>query len=136
MSNVSRVLLVLLFLLLGAAAACAQTVCPYCGRIKVPANSISRNSVSVASDNTTTELAKYKARFAATHNIKGHVLSSLGFGAGRYEGVGWSSHSPQRAIDACCYSGKPGSTGQRRPRIAVAVSQALNGTWYACAIYR
>ena len=71
------------------------------------------------------QVASAKAAYAASRGIRGHVGG--GFGGGRYEGVGFSTHSAQQALNNCCY------TGQRR----VAGSSVVRGSngWYACKIY-
>ncbi len=72
-------------------------------------------------------LAQYKAQRAASGRVRGHIGGSLGGAA--CEGVGWSSSSPQRAIEQCCY------WGQRTPT-QIGVSRGADGVWYACVLYR
>ena len=74
-----------------------------------------------------TGLAQRKAQRAAFMGIKGHVGGTLG--NARYEGVGWSTHSPQHAIQNCCYWGQ-------RPPAQIGVARGNDGSWYACVLYR
>lgn len=49
-------------------------------------------------------LAEWKSRQQASQGAMRHVGG--GFGGGRYEGVGFSTRSPDQAIRSCCYYGK------------------------------
>ena len=72
-------------------------------------------------------LAQRKAQRAAQMGLRGHLGGSLG--GARYEGVGWSSLSPQNAIQNCCYWGQ-------RPASQIGVARGNDGSWYACVLYR
>ena len=71
-------------------------------------------------------LAQRKAQQAANGRIRGHVGGGLG--GAKFEGVGWSSQSPQSAIEHCCYWGT-------RPTAQIGVSRGPDGLWYACVLY-
>lgn len=75
----------------------------------------------------TSGLAQMKANQAANGRIRGHVGGGLG--GAQYEGVGWSSQSPQAAIQQCCYWGT-------RPVSQIGVRQGPDGLWYACVLYQ
>lgn len=77
----------------------------------------STNSVSVA---------QQKSQLQASQGRMRHVGGSMG--NGRFEGVGYSSRSPQDAIQNCCYYG-------RKEAIDIGVAQGSNG-WYATVIYK
>lgn len=70
-------------------------------------------------------LAQWKAERQAAENRMRHVGG--GFGGGRYEGVGFSTSSPDSAIRACCYWGK-------RPVREIGVARGRSG-WFATVIY-
>lgn len=70
-------------------------------------------------------LAQWKAERQAADGVLRHVGG--GFGGGRCEGVGFSTSSPQAAIQACCYWG-------RRPVREIGVARGRRG-WYATVIY-
>jgi hypothetical protein len=72
-------------------------------------------------------LAQRKAQQAASGGVRGHIGGGLG--GARYEGVGWSSQSPQAAIQQCCYWGT-------RPTAQIGVSRGKDGLWYACVLYK
>lgn len=116
----------------------AQQQCPKCGKIHY---AVQR---TVRSQPTTMNLAQQKAQMAARvgiqalrtpwpspygHTAKGmrHVGKNLGMGGGKAEGVGYSTRSPQDALNNCCM------TGQRSVRYQ-GVARGRNG-WYACKIY-
>ena len=159
-------ILSLVVVLLLTTTSYAQSVCPHCGRIHpspyvyqamgttvtgthVPATSVSIanvapsvNYVSTAVSRTPVRnfignvqaLAQQKANTAAAMMNKGHVGGSLG--PATHEGVGFSSSSPQQAIDAACYSGSSISArGPGRPRLATAVARGPDG-WYSCLLCR
>jgi hypothetical protein len=69
--------------------------------------------------------ASFKAARMAATGVFRHLGG--GFGGGHAEGIGYSTSSPQAALNACCY------TGQKR----VAGSSVVRGKggWYACKIY-
>lgn len=69
-------------------------------------------------------VAQAKAEQQAREGRCRHVGGS--FGAGRYEGVGFSTRSADDAIRACCYYG-------RRPIVDCGVARGRNG-WYACIL--
>lgn len=71
-------------------------------------------------------LAQRKAEQQASEGRCRHVGG--GFGNGRYEGVGFSTSSPDAAVRACCYWGQ-------RQAIDVGVARGRNG-WYATVIYQ
>jgi len=70
-------------------------------------------------------LAQWKAERQAAEGRMRHVGG--GFGGGRYEGVGYSTSSPDAAIRACCHWG-------RRPVREIGVARGAHG-WYATVIY-
>ena len=82
---------------------------------------------STSSGQVTPGWAQQKAQQAATSSVRGHLNNQLG--GARYEGVGWSSVSPQSAIQNCCYWGT-------RPVCQIGVSQSQDGCWYACVLYQ
>ncbi|MEQ1828762.1 MAG: hypothetical protein ABL921_22555 [Pirellula sp.] len=71
-------------------------------------------------------VAQQKASQQASSGQMRHVGGSMG--TGRYEGVGFSSRSPDEAIRKCCY------WGQRTP-VGIGVSRGQNG-WFATVLYR
>jgi hypothetical protein len=71
-------------------------------------------------------LAQQKAQQQAAEGRCHHVGG--GFGAGNYEGVGFSTVSEQHAISKCCY------WGVRTP-VDIGVARGRNG-WYATVLYR
>lgn len=71
-------------------------------------------------------IAQGKANLQASQGRMRHVGGS--FGAGRYEGVGFSTESADDAIRKCCY------WGQRSP-VDIGVARGANG-WYATVLYR
>ena len=71
-------------------------------------------------------LAQSKADRAAQRGLRGHLGGGLG--GAKYEGVGWSSESPQSAIEHCCYWGT-------RPTAQIGVAKGQDGCWYACVLY-
>ena len=147
-------------ILLLSATACAQSACPHCFRshqsphfsnavtypiatvsyapIASPVSSFgnftsnasfTRNANSIGNAQA---LAQQKANLAASTMNKGHVGGSLG--PATHEGVGFSTESPQQAIDAACYSGSPISArGPGRPRLGTATARGRDG-WYACLL--
>ena len=72
-------------------------------------------------------LAQQKAYQAANSGMMGHVGGGLG--GCRYEGVGWSTVSPDHAISKCCYWGQ-------RPVSQIGVARGQNGMWFACVLYQ
>lgn len=74
---------------------------------------------------TPQEIAETKARYAASHAMRGHVLGHLGFGTGgRFEGVGWST-SPHN-VPTCVGSGRV---------LGDATYRGVDGRYYRCRIY-
>jgi hypothetical protein len=73
-----------------------------------------------------TSIAQSKANTQASQGHMRHIGGS--FGAGRYEGVGFSSVSAEDAIRRCCYWG-------RRTPVDIGVSRGANG-WYATVLYQ
>lgn len=71
-------------------------------------------------------LAQQKAQQAAQMGLRGHIGGGLG--GARFEGVGWSNQSAQRAIESCCYWGT-------RPTAQIGVTRGQDGFWYACVLY-
>jgi hypothetical protein len=71
-------------------------------------------------------LAQQKAQQQAAEGKMRHVGG--GFGNGNYEGVDFSTVSPDAAIKKCCYWGQ-------RPPVDIGVARGING-WYATVIYR
>jgi hypothetical protein len=88
---------------------------------RVVSNSIPGNFSSVLPG-----LAQRKAKRAAQGGIRGHLGGGLG--GAKYEGVGWSNQSAQRAIESCCYWGT-------RPTAQIGVAKGSDGFWYACVLY-
>jgi len=84
------------------------------------------SSASSSSGNVQPGLAQQKAVQAAQSGVRGHL--SGGLGGAKYEGVGWSNHSAQNAINSCCYWGV-------RPTAQIGVSKGNDGFWYACVLY-
>ena len=151
-------ILSLLAVLLLSATSYAQSVCPHCGRIHqtshvsnfvatyplsttsyapvaAPVSSFVNFTSNVSftgdtnSDVNAQTLAQQKANLAASTMNKGHVGGSLG--PATHEGVGFSTESPQQAIDAACYSGSPISAqGPGRPRLGTATARGSDG-WYS-----
>ena len=71
-------------------------------------------------------IAQAKAEQQARSGVMRHVGGSMG--AGRYEGVGFSTESADHAIRKCCY------WGQRTP-VDIGVARGRTG-WYATVLYR
>ena len=136
-------ILSLVVVLLLAASSYGQSVCPHCGKVHAvqPASSYQASLQSAGYGQPVRSLvsniqalAQQKANRAASMLSKGHVGGSMGIAT--HEGVGFSSASPQQAIDAACYSGSPISArGPGRPRLATAVARGSDG-WYACLLCR
>jgi len=87
---------------------------------------VSQETVCQGRPVTTGSLAQAKAQQQAAEGRMRHVGG--GFGAGNYEGVGFSTASADHAISKCCF------WGQRQP-IDIGVARGRNG-WYATVIYR
>ena len=90
------------------------------------APTFTQTSYRTTSQRSSGGLAQRKAQRAANMRVRGHLGGSLG--GARYEGVGWSTASPQQAIRHCCY------WGQRQP-MQIGVARGNDG-WYACVLYR
>ena len=71
-------------------------------------------------------IAQHKANVQASEGRMRHLGGS--FGAGRFEGVGFSTVSADAAIQACCYY------GQKIP-VDIGVARGANG-WFATVLYR
>ena len=71
-------------------------------------------------------IAQAKAEQQAREGRMRHVGGS--FGAGRYEGVGFSTVSADAAIRQCCY------WGQKTP-VEIGVAKGARG-WFATVLYR
>jgi hypothetical protein len=80
-------------------------------------------TTSFACDNC---IATAKSEQQAREGRMRHVGGSMG--SGRYEGVGFSTVSPEHAKRMCCY------WGQRTP-VGIGVVRGTNG-WYATVLYR
>lgn len=72
-------------------------------------------------------VAQQKANLAASRGMRGRHVGG-GFGGGNYEGVGFSTSSPQQAIQSACYWGQ-------RPVHQIGVARGADG-WYATVLYR
>lgn len=70
------------------------------------------------------EIAETKAHYMARHRKMGHFLMNLGFGEGRFEGVGCSS-SPHN-VPTCVGSGAV---------LGDCTVRGSNGMYYRCRIY-
>ncbi len=71
-------------------------------------------------------LAQQKAEVQASQGRMRHIGGS--FGAGRFEGVGFSTVSADHAIQQCCY------WNQKQP-VDIGVARGTDG-WYATVLYR
>ncbi len=71
-------------------------------------------------------IAQAKSQRQASEGRMRHVGGSMG--AGRYEGVGFSTVSADDAIRRCCY------WGQKTP-VEIGVARGPKG-WYATVLYR
>lgn len=71
-------------------------------------------------------IAQHKANVQAGNGVMRHIGGS--FGAGRFEGVGFSTVSADDAIRQCCY------WGQRTP-VDIGVARGQNG-WFATVLYQ
>lgn len=68
-----------------------------------------------------------QVRYGATMHVSG------GFGGGRFEGVGFSTQSPQHALSRCCYYGK---RPIREQAVVYGYNKALRTYgWFATIIY-
>ena len=88
---------------------------------------INQNLTPMVATNANSGLAQSKATTAAQMGLRGHLGGGLG--NAKYEGVGWSSQSPQSAIEHCCYWGT-------RPVAQIGVAKGNDGCWYACVLYQ
>ena len=89
-------------------------------------NYSSGTQYSSTSGSSTSGLAQQKAVRAAKMGLRGHLGGGLG--GAKYEGVGWSNQSAQRAIESCCYWGV-------RPTAQIGCTRGSDGFWYACVLY-
>jgi hypothetical protein len=71
-------------------------------------------------------VAQQKSQQQASEGRMRHVGGSMG--AGRFEGVGFSSRSAEDAIRQCCFWG-------RRTPVDIGVQRGPGG-WYAAVLYR
>lgn len=77
-------------------------------------------------------LTEWKSNVQASSGHMRHVGG--GFGGGRYEGVGFSTISPEHALRKCCFYGQ-------RPILEKSVAYGYNKTyrawgWFATIIYK
>ena len=89
------------------------------------AHSVIVGSAPVAPSDSNYAIAKQKSDQQAASGRMRHVGGSMG--SAKYEGVGFSTVSPERAQHIACYYGQ-------RPLVASAVSRGANG-WYATNLY-
>ena len=89
------------------------------------AHSVIVGSAPVAPSGSDYAIAKQKSDLQASTGRMRHVGGSMG--SAKYEGVGFSTVSPERAQQIACYYGQ-------RPLVASAVSRGANG-WYATNLY-
>lgn len=90
--------------------------------VAITANAVAHGAVNGAAGG----IAQAKAQIQANSGVMRHVGGSLG--AGRYEGVGFSSVSANDAIRRCCY------WGSRTP-LEIGVARG-HGGWLATVLYR
>lgn len=84
-------------------------------------------AVVSASGPSVTVIVNESAQQAAENNARRGVLSHCARRAGRYEGCGFSTTSPDHAIRSCCFWG-------RRPVREIGVARGARG-WYAVVWY-
>lgn len=82
--------------------------------------------VSEAQAKSPQQTAIQKAERAARLNIRHH--QGGGFGGGRAEGIGFSTHSARAALNNCCFTGI-------RKCIGAHVAKGPRG-WYAVKIFK
>lgn len=100
----------------------------YASTYASPSNSYSApSSTYTSSYGSGSGMAQQKAHQAANMGLLGHVGGGLD--GCKYEGVGWSTVSPDHAISKCCYWGQ-------RPVSQIGVARGRNGMWYACVLYQ
>lgn len=87
---------------------------------------VAQHAVQGAVAGATGGIAQAKAETQARQGVMRHVGGS--FGAGRYEGVGFSTASADDAVRHCCY------WGQKTP-VEIGVARGVRG-WYATVLYR
>jgi hypothetical protein len=92
-----------------------------------PSAGVSSFNTSPAAEVASSGLAQQKAQQMAQMSMRGHVGGGLG--GASCEGVGWSTVSPQHAVQQCCYWGQ-------RPASQIGVARGSDGCWYACVLYR
>lgn len=80
-------------------------------------------------------LAQQKAEQAARMRLKGHLGTGISYA--QAEGVGFSSISPQDAINIACYSNHPrqSKAGPYKTRLGTGVCyNAQERIWYSCIL--
>jgi hypothetical protein len=87
------------------------------------ANEVKHFSHTYIKTSYTNTTAQGVANIQASKGILGHHGGNSG-----YEGVGYSTSSPESAIRNCCY------WGQKTP-VDIGVAYGKNG-WYACVRYK
>lgn len=87
---------------------------------------VAQHAVQGAVSGATGGIAQAKAETQARQGVMRHVGGS--FGAGRYEGVGFSTASADDAVRHCCY------WGQKTP-VEIGVARGVRG-WYATVLYK
>ena len=87
---------------------------------------VAQHAVQGAVAGATGGIAQAKAETQARQGVMRHVGGS--FGAGRYEGVGFSTVSADDAIRRCCYYGQ-------KPIVEYGVARGARG-WYATVLYK
>lgn len=87
---------------------------------------VAQHAVHGAVAGATGGIAQAKAETQARHGVMRHVGGS--FGAGRYEGVGFSTVSADDAIRRCCYYGQ-------KQIVEYGVARGARG-WYATVLYK
>ena len=134
-------------------SAWAQTVCPRCGQIHGPKNSVTVSSPvsqpiaggvqnvlstlnaqrarqgvgSLAFDAQLQAVAQQRAQTMAAMGLKSHPPGS--YAPGRYEGVGWSSSFQPGAVQAC-YTSDPSMKAA-----GAAMATGADGVYFA-VVYR
>ncbi len=102
-------------------------LCQTCGNFHQPVrHAVGTALVAVGSALDSSAIAQAKANQQAREGRMRHVGGS--FGAGRFEGVGFSTRGPQEAVQVACY------WGQKTP-VGIGVAQGRTG-WYSCVLYR
>ena len=87
---------------------------------------VAQHAVQGAVQGVSGGIAQAKAEIQARSGVMRHVGGSMG--AGRYEGVGFSTVSADAAIEKCCY------WNQKKP-VEIGVARGANG-WFATVLYQ